>query len=520
MRSFKLVAAVVITWALSVSVLYSRNIITEAGLSLDRNTLHKADTLNPVIPGDFADPSVIRFGDSYYAAGTSSEWAPHFPIYKSPDLINWTLIGHIFPEKQSWMSSSFWAPELYVHNGQVYAYYTVRDTNNISCIGVATAQTPETPFKDHGVIIRTGKEAIDAFVFRDSGQLYVSWKAYGLDKRPIELLSSKMTPDGLGLTGDIVTIAKDVAGKGMEGQSMIRHNGYYYLFYSAGSCCGVPCSYNVRVSRSRSLNGPFEEYAMNPVLKEGGDWMCTGHGTPVQMADGRWFYLFHAYNKESNVFTGRQGMVAEISWNNEGWPTFNLPKATSGSGARPKSWKADLNSKRLDLRWSWDYRHASIHASSGKGQLRLSGESINGSNGGHVLALRTSSASYEVITRVANLNSSLKGVVLYGDYDNQAGIGIQNDSVQVWTIRKNIKKIISQQKINKPTGTRLKMIVAEGHNLEFFYSSDGKQWNSIAHVDADFTRQWDRAPRPGLIHAGAEDKPALFSEFIWKDTSQ
>ena len=75
-----------------------------------------ADTLNPVIRGDFADPSVIRVGDKYYAAGTSSEWAPHFPVYVSTDLKNWKQITHIFPQKKAWMLSSFWAPELYYHN--------------------------------------------------------------------------------------------------------------------------------------------------------------------------------------------------------------------------------------------------------------------------------------------------------------------------------------------------------------------------------------------------------------------
>lgn len=32
------------------------------------------------------DSSIIRVGDTYYATGTSSEWAPHFPIFKSGDL--------------------------------------------------------------------------------------------------------------------------------------------------------------------------------------------------------------------------------------------------------------------------------------------------------------------------------------------------------------------------------------------------------------------------------------------------
>lgn len=43
-------------------------------------TVQNSRYSNPVIPGDFADPSVLVDG-TYYAVGTSLEWAPHFPIY-------------------------------------------------------------------------------------------------------------------------------------------------------------------------------------------------------------------------------------------------------------------------------------------------------------------------------------------------------------------------------------------------------------------------------------------------------
>ena len=478
------------------------------------------DTLNPVIPGDFADPTIIRFGNSYYAAGTSSEWAPHFPIYKSNDLINWKQVGHIFPVKQPWMSSSFWAPELYVHRGKVYAYYTVRDTNNISCIGVATAESPEGPFTDHGVLIRTGKEAIDAYVFDDQGQLHVSWKAYGLDKRPIELLSSRLSDDGLSLTGEVVTIHRDDAGKGMEGQSIIKHGDYYYLFYSAGSCCGVPCDYNVRVTRSRSLNGPFEEFAGNPVLKAEGDWMCTGHGTPVQMKDGRWFYLYHAYNKQSNVYTGRQGMLAEIVWDKStGWPAFHIPAAQTSAKQNTSvalSWSADFNKTSLDPRWSWDYRHSRISAVVQKGDLQLSGEAIAGSKGGHAMCIRSVTDNYEVITKVMNVNNAIKGLVLYGDQDNQSGVGIRNDRIIIWATRKNVMEIVKEQTVEKASGVRLKMEVRNGNELSFSYSVSGRNWVRLGSVDASFTRQWDRAPRPGLIQNGTTGQPARFAEFLYR----
>ncbi len=45
------------------------------------------------IIGDFADPSVISANGKYYAVGTSSEWAPHLPIYTSTDLRDWKQVG-------------------------------------------------------------------------------------------------------------------------------------------------------------------------------------------------------------------------------------------------------------------------------------------------------------------------------------------------------------------------------------------------------------------------------------------
>jgi hypothetical protein len=52
------------------------------------------------------------------------------------------------------------------------------------------------------------KEAIDAFIFNDNGQLYITFKAYGLDDRPIEILGSKLSADGLKLEGEPFSLIK------------------------------------------------------------------------------------------------------------------------------------------------------------------------------------------------------------------------------------------------------------------------------------------------------------------------
>ncbi|MGI8564935.1 MAG: family 43 glycosylhydrolase, partial [Pyrinomonadaceae bacterium] len=56
-------------------------------LTLDAIAQQRAAYTNPVIAGDYPDPSVIRVGGDYWATVTSGDWAPHFPILHSRDLV-------------------------------------------------------------------------------------------------------------------------------------------------------------------------------------------------------------------------------------------------------------------------------------------------------------------------------------------------------------------------------------------------------------------------------------------------
>ena len=38
--------------------------------------------INPVLPGDRPDPTVIEINGEYWAAATSNEWSPLFPIFQ------------------------------------------------------------------------------------------------------------------------------------------------------------------------------------------------------------------------------------------------------------------------------------------------------------------------------------------------------------------------------------------------------------------------------------------------------
>src|SRR3546814_19680791 len=85
--------------------------------------------VNPVLPGDHPDPTVIKIGDTYWASATSNEWGPLFPIYKSTDLVNWEQVSYAFADLPEWARNNFWEHELAYDEaqGKVYLYYTARD---------------------------------------------------------------------------------------------------------------------------------------------------------------------------------------------------------------------------------------------------------------------------------------------------------------------------------------------------------------------------------------------------------
>src|SRR5438093_6372678 len=79
---------------------------------------------NPVIPGNVADPSVVRADGVYWAAATSGPWAPVSPMFRSRDLVHWSQVGAVFRRPPAWARGNFWARGLAVRRGLWWVYYS------------------------------------------------------------------------------------------------------------------------------------------------------------------------------------------------------------------------------------------------------------------------------------------------------------------------------------------------------------------------------------------------------------
>ncbi len=482
---------------------------------------------NPVIAGDFPDPTVIRVGKMYYAAGTTSDFAPNYPLYESSDLVNWKQIGSVFNELPSWASDSFWAPELYFKDGTFYVYYTAkRKGDRVSCIGVATTKDLRKGFTDRGIIVDWDKEAIDGFVFRDDDKKqYIYWKAYGLNKeRPIEVLASELSADGLSLVGEHFSLTRfdqGWKGDGDEGQCLVKHGGYYYLFYSVGGCCDNRCSYQIRISRSKNLKSGWEQFP-NPILQGGDTWKCPGHGTLVTTPDNRYFYLYHSYNSTDFEYIGRQGMLDEVVWDDKtGWPLFkngNTPSIHAEMPfAKTRQFRDSVYSddfstdKNLKL-WQWDLTKRKPEIKIQNGALTLSSAQDGIAFAG--LSPKTGNYSFEV--ELAGKTADLSGICVYGNSKNMLVFAVNQAKLVLFQLKNGEKEILAETSNPENSKVSLKLEALHGRVYKFFWSTDGKTWipfkvqNEDA-VDGNFLPQWGVAMRTGLIFDGKKDRSVSYS---------
>ncbi|GAB3897130.1 glycoside hydrolase family 43 protein [Spirosoma agri] len=480
---------------------------------------------NPVIAGDFADPSIIRVGNTYYAAGTSSEWGPAYPIYTSKDLVNWAYVGPVFETIPAWTMGSFWAPELFYRNDTFYVYYTARrKSDKRSYIGVASTRDLRKGFTDHGLLLEWTTEAIDAFVIDDSGKLYLTWKAYGLDKgKAIEILGAELSDDGLKVTGKAFTLIKAEPANwesgGAEGQAIFKRGRYYYMTYSGNACCGPRCNYQVGLARAETLQGPWEKYVGNPVLVSDETWKCPGHGTVVTTPDNRYVYLHHAYHGTDFTFTGRQGVLSELIWNDTTqWPAFRYGKTTPAQAESPlgasQKKEPDLTvdfSKTIpEIPWVWDVSLPKPAFAVQNGQLQLVNSTAEPA--GSFLGLVVKDSTYTFSSSVNPQTDVLQSICLYGDASNALGFGVKRGLIELWQVKEGVRSVLKTQSIPETTNPiTMRLHSRSGQFYSFDWSATDKKPQPFndTPLDGSFLPRWDRAPRVGISVSGDQKNPSL-----------
>ena len=361
------------------------------------------------------------------------------------------------------------------------------------------------------------------------GVRYLVWKEDGNSRnRPTPIWAQKLNDEGTGLVGEPRELLRNDAvweGKLVEGPFILRRNDWFYLFYSGAGCCGTGCNYALGVARARSLFGPWEKNPANPILDGNATWKCPGHGSIVTDASGRYWLLYHAYSTSGSVFTGREGMLDEVKFGADDWPTINGGRGPSVKNTSPfgtaqrktdSSYSDHFAGGRLQKGWQWpqdqepDYRLKDGH-------LRLAAKGGSTNLLAATLARATLTPDYVATavfeTRTIKSGASV-GLCAFGDSKNAMGAAFSDGQIIAWRRDKGVTRELGREPAPIGPKLHLRLTARQGYHFQLAVSADGKKWIPCGDAaDAKDLPPWDRSVRVALTVGGAADAEGIFDSF-------
>ncbi|WP_412467535.1 family 43 glycosylhydrolase [Pedobacter sp. KLB.chiD] len=255
---------------------------------------------NPIIPGYFADPTVKKFGDTYYIYATTDGNGGGFgpsQVWTSKDFVNWTM------QDMNWPTTHYyWAPDVTQGaDGKYYLYYCqpveIFGASSSTPVGPWTSLLPKgnpivSNFMVPNVITLDGQTFKD-----DDGQYYMYWGTWGIYPNHgcgVGLLNADMKS-----FSKLAQIPNTDAKEFFEAPFVFKRKGIYYLTYSSGYC--EDGTYRVQYATATSPMGPFKYGTNNPILSTNQDGTVHGPGHQSVLQQGDDFYLvYHRHNNPHN----------------------------------------------------------------------------------------------------------------------------------------------------------------------------------------------------------------------------
>jgi len=274
---------------------------------------------NPFIPGYFADPTIRKFGDTYYlyatTDGNGNGYGPA-QVWVSKDFRHWKNVLMNWP-----LTEVVWAPDVMRADDGRYHYFYCEPCVLHEGVG----ETPVGPWQNilghpdavlvpdrfvPNAITLDGQTFVD-----DDGSVYLyfgTWGIYegfgcgvarlGSDMK--SFVEKKLIPN---------TEIKDF----FEAPYVLKKDGVYYFMYSSGSCH----DHTYRVQYATSTAGPMGPYEYQGcILETTADETVHGPGHHSVMKDGADYYIvYHRHNLPRSIHGfHRQGCIDRLVFTSEG----------------------------------------------------------------------------------------------------------------------------------------------------------------------------------------------------------
>jgi arabinan endo-1,5-alpha-L-arabinosidase len=297
------------------------------------------------VSGDLAahDPSLVvgQRGSPWfvYSTGDTSIGDGNIEIRESSDGKVWKLIGTVWKKKPAWLSkavpgvSNLWAPELFSHDGIWYMYYAASTFgSNTSVIALATNTTldPSKPgyhWVDRGLVIASHSSdnfnAIDPTIIDDKAG--TGWMAFGSFWGGIQLVKLSWPSGKLANSSPPRQIAyRGSPPDAIEGSTILKHGGYYFLIVSRDLCCrGIGSTYNMAFGRAKSVEGPYLDKQGHPMVDDGGTPLLASRGNQIGPGGESYSHGYLAWHFYNGALGGATTLaIQKLGWTSDGWPTL------------------------------------------------------------------------------------------------------------------------------------------------------------------------------------------------------
>ena len=277
--------------------------------------------LNPIVPGDHPDPTILKDGDDYYMTFSSFNSYPGIVLWHSTDLVNWAPIGAALQKN----IGTVWALDLCKHGDRYYVYIPAAPEGKPWGTYVIWADNIRGPWSDPIDLKIDG--CIDpGHAVGEDGKRYLF--VNGIRK-------IRLTDDGLATDGELQQAYSPwlypddwvVENFAPEGPKLLRRGDWFYLVTAVGGTAGPVTGHMVIAARSRSIHGPWEHCPHNPLVRtiaESEPWWSRGHATLVEgpkrpgEQQARWWMVYHGYENGFRTL-GRQTLLEPIEWTDDGW---------------------------------------------------------------------------------------------------------------------------------------------------------------------------------------------------------
>lgn len=382
-----------------------------------------------IIPGDYADPSILRDGNDYYMTHSPFFYTPGFLIWHSTDLVNWEPVCRAATE---WEGSAM-APDLIKYKEYYYIYFPSAGVN-----WVIRAKDIRGPWsKPH----RLEVEGIDpGHVVGKDGKRYLF-----VNKGEVVPLSD----DGLKVTGPKKKVYDgwqypsywNTECMCLESPKLTYYKGYYYLTSAEGGTAGPATSHMVVSARAKDIYGPWENSPYNPIVhtySADEPWWSKGHGTLVDDVSGNWWIVYHAYAKGLHSL-GRQTLIEPIEWTKEGWfKTATNPRPLPVKVAT-RQWSDDFKSDTLGLQWTFWKEYPLKDIKLGNG-ITMRGKGTTPADGRLLLSTATD-PSYNLETEISIGKNARAGLLLYYSEKGWAGLTVDSETLRIYSRKEKYTEI-------------------------------------------------------------------------------